>query len=96
MSLRSKYYEVMNLIGTGLSVQTICDRAGLTFDELCEVCAEYTDLEIELKKWFPKYDFTVKANDKVTLSDIKEETDEGSEGVSTRKQISGKPKGKAK
>lgn len=96
MSLRSKYYEVMGLIGTGLSVQTICDRAGLTFDELCEVCAEHTDLEIELKKWFPKYDFTVKVNDKVTETDIKEESDEGSERVSTRKQISGKPKGKSK
>ena len=88
MSLRSSYYEVMNLIGKGLSVQTICDRAGLTFDELCEVCAEHTDLEIELKKWFPKYDFTVK----VTKNDTKEVKDD----VSSGQQVSRKPKGKAK
>lgn len=93
MSLRSKYYEVMNLIGTGLSVQTICDRAGLTFDKLCEVCAEYTDLEIELKKWFPKYDFTVKAV-KQTQSDT---TEEQEDDVSSGKQsVKGKAKGKSK
>lgn len=100
MYSKSKYYEVMGLIGCGLSVQTICDRAGISFDDLCEVCAHHTDLEIELKKWFPKYDFTVKetskVNDKVTLSDIKEETDEGKEGVSAGKQSSRKPKRESK
>lgn len=100
MSLNSKYYEIMNLIGCGYSVKSICDKSGVSFDELCEICAEHPDLEIELKRWFPKYDFTVKetpkVNDKMTETDIKEETDEGSERVSTRKQISGKPKGKSK
>ena len=96
MSSKNKYYEVRDLIGCGYSVQSICDKAELTFDELCNLCAEHHDLEIELKRWFPKYDFTVKVNDKMTETDIKEETDEGSEGVSTRKQISGKPKGKSK
>lgn len=92
----SKYFEIMALIGCGYSVQSICEKAGITFDELCEVCAEHTDLEIELKKWFPKYDFTVKAKDKVTLSDIEEEKDEGKERVSAGKQASRKPKGKSK
>lgn len=100
MSSKSKYYEVRDLIGCGYSVKSICDKTSLSFDELCALCAEYPDLEIELKRWFPKYDFTVKetpkVNDKMTETDIKEETDEGSERVSTRKQISRKPKGKSK
>lgn len=100
MSLNSKYYEIMNLIGCGYSVQTICDKSGVSFDGLCEICAEHPDLEIELKRWFPKYDFTVKetpkVNDKMTSNDIKEETDEGKERVSAGKQSSRKPKGKSK
>ena len=93
MSLNSKYYEIMNLIGCGYSVQSICDKSGVSFDELCEICAEHPDLEIELKRWFPKYDFTVK-HVKQTESDTVEEV---KDDVSSRKQsVKGKAKGKSK
>lgn len=93
MSLNSKYFEIMNLIGCGYSVQTICDKSGVSFDELCEICAEHPDLEIELKRWFPKYDFTVKAV-KQTQSDMIEEV---KDDVSSRKQsVKGQSKRKSK
>lgn len=55
-SLASKL-EVMQLLGTGLSVQTLVDRAGITFDQLCELAAQYPDLHHELKRWYKRYDF---------------------------------------
>lgn len=61
-SLASKM-EIMQLLGTGLSVQTLCDRAGITFETLCDLAAEYPDLEIELKRWYKKYDFTSKSKE---------------------------------
>lgn len=95
MSSKNKYYEVMALIGCGYSVQTIIEKAGISYDELCEVCAEHTDLEIELKKWFPKYDFTVKAVKQTESDEIKEEKEDGK--VSSGKQsVKGKAKGKSK
>lgn len=98
MSSKNKYYEVRDLIGCGYSVKSICDKAELTFDELCDLCAEHHDLEIELKRWFPKYDFTVKVKNetvKQTESDEKVEEEDGK--VSAGKQgIKGKTKGKSK
>lgn len=53
----------MQLLGTGLSVQTLCDRAGITFETLCDLAAEYPDLNTELKRWYKRYEFTVNKKD---------------------------------
>lgn len=98
MSSKSKYYEVRDLIGCGYSVQSICDITSLSFDELCALCAEHHDLEIELKRWFPKYDFTVKVKNetvKQTESDEKVEEEDG-EVSDGEQSIKGKAKGKSK
>lgn len=64
----------MQLLGTGLSVQTLCDRAGITFEDLCDLAAEYPDLGIELGRWYKKYDFTSKPKDTKPL-ETKENTE---------------------
>jgi hypothetical protein len=110
MSYSNKFYEVSALLGCGLSVQTICERTGISFDDLCHLAEEYNELKIQLERWYPRYDFNVlpedepeqkqeTVNDKVTetdITDIKEEEDEGTEGISAGKQVSRKPKGKSK
>lgn len=58
-SLPSKT-EILNLLGTGLSVQTLVERAGITFDQLCQLAEQYPDLHTELNRWYKLYDFTVK------------------------------------
>ena len=63
MSSLANKMQVMQLLGTGLSVQTLSDRVNLSYDQLCDLAAEYPDLGIELKRWYPKYDFTVKPKD---------------------------------
>lgn len=50
----------MNLLGTGLSVQSLIDRVGITFDQLCELAEQYPDLQRELKRWYKRYEFVVK------------------------------------
>ena len=58
-SLASKM-KVMNLLGTGLSVRSLCERADISFDELCKLAEEYPELHRELKRWYKRYEFIVK------------------------------------
>lgn len=77
-SLASKL-EVMQLLGTGLSVQTLVDRAGITFDQLCDLAAQYPDLHNELKRWYKRYEFIAKKEIPVVNHDKPLETKENTE-----------------
>lgn len=57
--LKSKM-EVMNLLGCGYSVASLINKLGLTYNELCDLYAEYPDLARELNRWYPLYDFRCK------------------------------------
>ena len=80
-SLASKM-KIMNLLGTGKSVQTLLDIMNITFDQLCELAAEYPDLHTELKRWYKRYDFTVKPSNSL---ETKEETEKPAKN--TRKKV---------
>lgn len=60
MQSLAKKIEVLQLLGTGLSVSTLLIRTGLSYEDLCEMASDYLDLGTELKRWYPRYDFTVK------------------------------------
>ena len=66
--------KLMTLLGTGLSVQTLINEVGITFDELCDLAGEYPDLERELKRWYKRYDFTVKSKKEDKPLETKEKT----------------------
>lgn len=53
---RSKI-EIMQHLGAGLSVDSLCKKCEITYDQLCELAKEHTDLYHELKKWYKRYDF---------------------------------------
>ena len=71
--------NVMNLLGTGLSVTTLLDRANLTMGELCELADQYPDLHNELKRWYKRYEFTAKKEIPVVNYDKPLETKEETE-----------------
>lgn len=50
----------MSKLGTGLSVENLCVACGITYNELCALADEYQELFHELKKWYKRFDFTVK------------------------------------
>lgn len=52
--------RIEELLGTGLSVKTITEKLGITFDKLCEELNEHPELLNRMKSLYPKYDFTVK------------------------------------
>lgn len=58
MNFLANKMTIMNMLGTGLSVQTLVERVGITYDQLCELAQEYPDLHKELKRWYKRYDFT--------------------------------------
>lgn len=72
-SLASKM-KVMNLLGTGLSVRSLCERADISFDELCKLAEEYPELHRELKRWYKRYEFTPKKEIPVVKHDKSLET----------------------
>ena len=49
--------SVMEKLGTGLSVNSLCEACGITYTELCQLAQEYPELMHELKKWYKRYDF---------------------------------------
>ena len=53
----------MQNLGTGLSVDSLCKKCEITYNQLCELAQEYADLYSELKKWYKRYDFTPKVED---------------------------------
>lgn len=57
--MQSLKVSILNELGRGYSVNTICTRLGITYNELCK---EAEDLEVynSLKRWFPLYDFKAK------------------------------------
>lgn len=44
-------------LGTGLSVDNLCIACGISYNQLCGLAQEYTELYHELKKWYKRYDF---------------------------------------
>lgn len=63
---------VLELLGQGLSVYKICERLGISFNELCEMAEEFGSLKSELKRWYPNYNFDVK----MTVNDTEMNTEE--------------------
>lgn len=49
--------SVLEKLGTGLSVNSLCDVCGITYTELCHLAQEYPELMHKLKKWYKRYDF---------------------------------------
>ena len=47
----------MQNLGTGLSVESLCKKCEITYDQLCELAQEHEDLYHELKRWYKRYDF---------------------------------------
>ena len=58
--------RIEELLGTGLSVKTITERLGITFDKLCEELNEHPELLNRMKALYPKYDFTCHAKKEKT------------------------------
>lgn len=84
MNFLANKMTIMKMLGTGLSVQTLVERVGITYDQLCELAQEYPDLHKELKRWYKRYDFTVKPKKqdkpletkKKTVKQAKKQSDE--------------------
>lgn len=70
--MQSLKVSILNELGRGYSVNTICTRLGITYNELCK---EAEDLEVynSLKRWFPLYDFKAKEEVKEVKQEPKEE-----------------------
>lgn len=64
--------KVLQLLGTGLSVQSLVDKLGITYEHLCELAGEYPMLSNELYRWYPKWDFTVKQKEEPKAKDIEQ------------------------
>ena len=60
MNFLATKMEVMNSLGKGLSVRSIMERTGITYNQLCQLAEQYPDLLKELNRWYKRYDFTVK------------------------------------
>jgi hypothetical protein len=71
MNFLANKMTVMNLLGTGLSVHTLIERVGITYDQLCQLAQEYPELHKELKRWYKRYDFTVKQKEQDNPSETK-------------------------
>ena len=56
-SLKNK---VLENLGKGLSVNTLCDRLNITYNDLCIVAKNEPEVDINLRKWYKKHDFTPK------------------------------------
>lgn len=52
--------QIEELLGIGLSVNTITEKLGITFDKLCEELNEHPELLNRMKSLYPKYDFSIK------------------------------------
>jgi hypothetical protein len=63
MNYLASKMQVLNLLGKGLSVNSLLENTQLTFDELCKLAQEYPELHNELKRWYKRYDFTVKSKE---------------------------------
>ena len=79
MNTLASKIEVMQLLGTGLSVQSLIDKVGITFDELCDLAEQYPDLHHELKRWYKRYEFIAKKEIPVVNHDKPLETKEETE-----------------
>lgn len=54
MHLRVK---VLDNLGCGLSVASLCTKLDISYEELCSLAQEDTEVYNQLKRWYPKYDF---------------------------------------
>lgn len=54
MHLRVK---VLDNLGCGLSVASLCTKLDISYEELCSLAQEDTGVYNQLKRWYPKYDF---------------------------------------
>lgn len=54
MHLRVK---VLDNLGCGLSVASLCAKLNISYEELCSLAQEDTEVYNQLKRWYPKYDF---------------------------------------
>ena len=54
MHLRVK---VLDNLGCGLSVASLCTKLEISYEELCSLAQEDTEVYNQLKRWYPKYDF---------------------------------------
>lgn len=49
--------KVLDSLGIGWSVQTICDKLGITYEDLCKLAQEDSEVYTQLHRWFPLYNF---------------------------------------
>ena len=54
MHLRVK---VLDNLGCGLSVASLCTKLDISYEELCSLAQEDAEVYNQLKRWYPKYDF---------------------------------------
>lgn len=69
--LKSKIEE---LLGCGLSVETITARLGITYEDLCKVANENPALLSQLKSWYKRYDFSYTPKKQDKSLEVKEKT----------------------
>jgi len=49
--------KVLDNLGCGLSVASLCTKLNISYEELCSLAQEDTEVYNQLKRWYPKYDF---------------------------------------
>lgn len=99
MSQIQSIVNILQDLGCGLSVNTLITKHNITFDELCNLASQNTQLKQQLIKWYPLYDFEVKTvkqtetnepfenkQEKIETIEVKEIEGENNE-VPARKQI---------
>lgn len=102
MSQIQSIVNILQDLGCGLSVQTLITKHNISYDELCNLASQNTQLKQQLNKWYPLYDFEVKEvvnkvenNDKETVN-VVENKEQGekvnAKRISTRKQTRWKQK----
>ena len=84
MNTLANKMKVMQLLGTGLSVKSLLQKTELTMNELCELAEQYPDLERELKRWYKRYDFSVKQE--VVQEETPKETQKTDNSLETKEK----------
>ena len=65
--------KIEDLLGLGLSVQTITGQLNISYEKLCEELHAHPALLNRMKAIYPKYDFTVKTEVKKTKRVVKKQ-----------------------
>ena len=61
--------NVMQHLGNGLSVESLCKVCEITYNQLCQLAQDNMDLYHELKKWYKRYDFIPQTEEAKPIED---------------------------